>query len=253
VDAGNLWQAAEEGVLATLRSDVLEGNNPAHLRDAEGRWFGLSVRARTVVYATDRVKPEELTTYEGLADPRWKGRLCLRSSKKVYNQSLVAAMINRAGEEATERVVRGWVANLAADPFADDTKTIEAVAAGVCDVGLVNTYYYGRFMEKQPGAKVAIFWPNQGGSGVHVNVSGAGLTRHAKHPAEARRLLEWLSSPAAQGRFASLNLEYPANPAVAPDPKVATWGAFKADTLNVADLGRLQAKAVMLMDRAGYR
>lgn len=253
VDAGNLWQAAEQGVLAEVQSPVLQANIPAHLRDPGNRWFGLSVRARTIAYSTERVKPGELTSYEDLADPKWKGRLCLRTSKKVYNQSLVAMLVARHGEERAEQVVRGWVANLATEPFANDTKAIEAVAAGQCDVTIVNTYYYGRLIQDRPDLKVALFWPNQDSSGVHVNVSGAGVTRHAKHPDAARALLEWLSSAAAQGMFASLNMEYPVNTQVAPDPVVAAWGEFKGDELNVSEAGRLQATAIRLMDRAGYR
>ncbi|MDZ7751125.1 MAG: Fe(3+) ABC transporter substrate-binding protein [Gammaproteobacteria bacterium] len=253
VDAGNLWQAAEQGVLAAVESETLKANVPAHLRDPEGRWFGLSVRARTIVYSTERVDTEELSTYEGLADPKWQGRLCLRTSKKVYNQSLVAMMMERLGAERTQEVVEGWVANLATQPFSNDTKTMEAVAAGQCDVAIVNTYYFGRLQKKDPDIELALFWPNQDDSGVHVNVSGAGITRHAPHPEAALRLLEWLSTPAAQDRFAGLNMEYPVNPAVEPDPLVAAWGDFKADNINVSKAGELQAEAVMLMDRAGYR
>lgn len=253
VDAGNLWQAAEQGVLAPVESEVLEANVPEHLQDPANRWFGLSVRARTIVYNTERVDPAELSTYRALADPKWRGRLCLRTSKKVYNQSLVAMMMARLGEEKTEEVVEGWVANLATQPFSNDTKTMEAVAAGQCDVAIVNTYYFGRLQKKDPDINLALFWPNQEGSGVHVNISGAGITRHAENPEAALKLLEWLSTPAAQERFAGLNMEYPVNPAVAPDPLVASWGDFKADTINVARAGELQAEAVMLMDRAGYR
>jgi iron(III) transport system substrate-binding protein len=211
------------------------------------------VRARTIVYSTERVKPEELSTYEDLASPKWKGRLCLRTSKKVYNQSLVAMMIARLGEAKTEQVVKGWVGNLATNVFSNDTKVMEAIAAGQCDVGIANTYYFGRLQKKRPDIALALFWPNQAESGVHVNISGAGVTAHAKHREAAVRLLEWLSSRDAQGMFASLNMEYPANPEVAPDPAVAAWGEFKGDTINVAEAGRLQTKAVMLMDRAGYR
>lgn len=253
VDAGNLWQAVEAGVLAELSSPVLERNIPAHLRDPEGRWYGLSVRARTVVYNTGRVAPGDLSSYEDLGAPQWKGRLCLRTSKKVYNQSLVAALISRLGEPETERIVRGWVGNLAAEPFADDTKVLEALAVGLCDVGILNTYYYGNYMKDHPEAKLAIFWPNQATSGVHVNVSGAAVTRHAKSPQAAQRLLEWLSETKAQAIFGGLNLEYPVRADVPVDPAVAAWGTFKQDPLNVSDLGRLQARAVMLMDRAGYR
>ena len=253
VDAGNLWQAAEEGVLAPTDSATLQQNIPAHLRDPQGRWFGLSVRARTIVYSPKRVKPGELSTYEALGDPTFKGRLCLRTSKKVYNQSLVAMMIARHGEAKTEQIVRSWVKNLAAPVFADDTQLMQAIVAGQCDVGIVNTYYFGRLKKKDPQAPIAIFWPNQKDNGVHVNVSGAGVTAHAKHRVAAVKLLEWLSSPKAQNLFADDNLEYPANPAVKPHAIVAAWGSFKPDTINVAEAGRLQAQAVKLMDRAGYR
>lgn len=253
VDAGNLWQAAEKGVLAPIQSSTLDKNIPAHLRDEKGRWFGLSVRARTIVYATDRVKDGELTTYEGLADPKWKGRLCLRTSKKVYNQSLVAMMIAQQGEKAAEAIVKGWVNNLATAPFSNDTKTMKAIAAGQCDVGIVNTYYYGRLMKKEPGTRLALFWPNQNDRGVHVNISGAGVTKNAKHREQAIKLIEWLSGAEAQKIFASLNMEYPANLAIESDKVVKAWGTFKQDQLNVAKAGELQAASVMLMDRAGYK
>ncbi|MET0085465.1 MAG: Fe(3+) ABC transporter substrate-binding protein [Sedimenticola sp.] len=253
VDAGNLWQAADKGVLTGIESSTLSENVPGHLRDPGNRWFGLSVRARTIVYSTERVKDGELTSYEELADPRWKGRLCLRTSKKVYNQSLVAMMMARLGEEQAEQVVKGWVENLATQPFSNDTKTMQAIAAGQCDVGIVNTYYFGRLQKKDPNIKLALFWPNQQSSGVHVNISGAGVTRHAKNRAEAVKLLEWLSSKEAQDLVAGLNMEYPANPSINADPVVSAWGEFKGDTINVAKAGELQARAVMLMDRAGYR
>lgn len=253
VDAGNLWMAASDGVLARVDSKLLSANIPAHLRDPDNRWFGLSVRARTLVYSTARVKPGDLSSYEALAEPEWKGRLCLRTSKKVYNQSLVAMMIARHGEAKTEQIVRGWVANLATEPISDDTKVMEAIAAGQCDVGIVNTYYYGRLMLKSPNTPIALYWPNQKTTGVHVNVSGAGVTSHAKHREAAIRLLEWLSSEQAQNLFADENLEYPVNPRTKPHATVAAWGAFKQDTINVSEAGRLQAAAVKLMDRAGYK
>ncbi|MHB9158039.1 MAG: extracellular solute-binding protein [Thiobacillus sp.] len=257
VDAGNLWQASEEGLLRPIQSKTLETNVPAHLRDPANEWFGLSVRARTLVYNTGKVKPADLSTYEDLASPNWQGRLCLRTSKKVYNQSLVAMMITEYGEGKTEDMVRGWVDNLATSPFPDDTKAMEAVAAGQCDATLVNTYYFGRLMEKKPNLPLAIFWPNQNlknkASGVHVNISGAGVTRHAKNPAGAQKLIEWLSSDKAQNLFADVNLEYPVNPKVAPDKTVAAWGSFRQSLINVKEAGSLQTKAVRLMDRAGYK
>ncbi len=257
VDAGNLWQASKEGLLRPIASKTLEANVPAHLRDPGNEWFGLSVRARTLVYNTGKVKPADLSTYEALADPKWKGRLCLRTSKKVYNQSLVAMMITEYGEAKTENMVRGWVANLATSPFPDDTKAMEAVAAGQCDVTLVNTYYYGRLMAKQPNLPLAIFWPNQQlknkAAGVHVNISGAGVTRYAHNPVGAQKLIEWLSSDKAQNLFADVNLEYPVNPNVAPDKTVAAWGSFRQNLINVKEAGSLQTQAVRLMDRAGYK
>jgi iron(III) transport system substrate-binding protein len=252
VDAGSLWLAAQRGVLAKVQSPALEASVPANLRDADGRWFGLSQRARTIVRSTERVQASELSTYEALAEPAWKGRLCLRSAKKVYNQSLVATMIARDGEAETERRVRGWVANLAAPPLADDTLVVQAIAGGECDVGIVNTYYLGRMLKDDPKLPVAVFWPDQAGAGVHVNISGAGVTAHSRHKAQAQKLLEWLASADAQHEFAAINLEYPVNPAVAMDPLIAAWGKFKADPVHVAEAGRLQPEAVRLMDRAGW-
>jgi len=253
VDAGNLWQAANMGLLQSTESEVLEQNIPAKYQDSENRWFGLSIRARTIVYSTERVKPEELSTYENLATAAWDGRLCLRTSKKVYNQSLVATLIERHGEQRTEEIVKGWVDNLVTDVFPNDTSLMEAIVAGQCDVGIVNTYYFGRMQAENPAIPMALFWPNQLTSGVHVNVSGAGVTRHAKHPAQARQLLEWLAQGEAQAMFGGLNMEYPVNPAVPVDDLVKSWGEFKADDLNVEVAGRRQAEAIKLMDRAGYR
>jgi len=253
VDAGNLWQAGEKGVLTKIDSPVLNANVPAELRDPEGRWYGLSKRARTIVYSTERVKPEEISSYEDLASDKWKSRLCLRTSKKVYNQSLVATLIARHGEQEAEKIVKGWVDNLAVAPFSNDTKTMEGVLAGQCDLGVVNTYYFGRLQKKDPGIKLALAWPNQDSSGVHVNVSGAGITKHAKNPEAARKLLEWLSSETAQADFAGLNMEYPVNPRVEPTDLVKAWGDFKGDPINVSEAGRLQGDAIRLMDRAGYR
>lgn len=252
VDVGNLWQATELGLLQPTESTTLDANIPAELRESENRWVGLSVRARTMVYSTDRVTEGELTTYEALAADTWSDRLCLRTSKKVYNQSLVASMIDTLGAEQTETVVRGWVDNLATAPFSNDTKAMEAVMAGQCDVTIVNTYYFGRLKKKQPDAALALFWPNQADRGVHINVSGGGITKHAKQPEAARKLLEWLSSPEAQRKLAENNQEYPANGGVKPSAEVASWGEFKADAMHVEAAGRLQAEAVKLMDRAGY-
>ena len=253
VDAGNLWHAAREGVLQSVQSDILQQNIPEQYRDPGDMWFGLSLRARTIVYSTERVKPTDLSSYEALGEPQWKVRLVLRTSKKVYNQSLVAMLLAEYGEHETEKIVRTWVDNLATDPFSNDTKVMEAILAGQGDVGIVNTYYFGRLLKKNPDIKLALYWPNQESGGVHVNVSGAGVTRYAKHPEAAIRFLEWLSSDKAQNLFADANMEYPVNPNIAPHAYVAAWGDFKASEKNLAIAGQLQEAAIRLMDRAGYR
>ncbi|ABM61963.1 Fe(3+) ABC transporter substrate-binding protein [Halorhodospira halophila] len=253
VDAGNLHQATENDLLARLDSSELRGRIPEHLRDPDDRWFGLSVRARTIMYSPERVDPEELDSYANLADEKWEGRLCLRTSQQVYNQSLVAMMLHHEGEEETARIVEGWVDNLATSPFSNDTAVLEAIEAGQCDVGITNTYYLGRVLRDNPDFPVEVFWADQDGHGTHVNVSGAGITQHASNPEKAQKLLEWLASDDAQEQFAAINLEYPAVEGVDLDPIVANWGEFEPDTINVSEAGRLQREATMLMDRAGYR
>jgi iron(III) transport system substrate-binding protein len=252
VDAGNLWNAARGGLLARIDSPELTSNIPAHLRDPEQRWFGLTVRARTIVYNTRKVTPVELSTYEALADPKWKGRVCLRTSSYIYNQSMLATLIKRHGEARTEEVVRGWVAN---QPILinGDTKILESIAAGQCDVGLTNHYYLARIVAKDPAFPVAPFWANQATSGTHVNVSGAGVTAHAKNRANAIKFVEFLSGPEAQQMFADLAFEYPVNAQAAVNPIVARWGKFKQDDVNIAAAGEFQAAAVKLADRAGYK
>ncbi|MDQ3269766.1 MAG: extracellular solute-binding protein [Pseudomonadota bacterium] len=256
VDAGNLWQAANMELLQPVDSAVLQANIPPNLRDPENRWFGLSARARTMIHNPAVTPASALSGYEDLADPKWRGKLCLRTSASVYNQSLVATMLARLGKERTEEVVKGWVDNLAAPPFANDTAVIEAVAAGRCAVGIVNSYYLGRAQRDDPALPVTVFWANQQGenaSGTHVDVSGAGITAHADNVAGARAFIEWLSAGEAQAMYANENLEYPANPQVEAAPIVKAWGDYRQNPINVAEAGRLQADAVKLMDRAGYR
>ncbi len=258
VDAGNLWQATEVGVLQPVESAILNSNVPKHLRGRDNSWFSLTIRARTMVYNTDTLSASDLSTYEALAQPEWAGRLCLRTSKKVYNQSLVATMIATLGEEQAEQVVAGWVDNLALDPFSNDTKVMEAVALEQCEVGIVNTYYYGRLKKQKPEIPLALFWPNQQGEGaqgrgVHVNVSGVGITRASQNKVLAQQLIEWLTTPEAQRMLMDLNQEYPVNPSVEMNAELQAWGLFKGDQIDVSEAGRLQAAAVKLMDRVGYR
>ncbi|ATR85297.1 iron ABC transporter substrate-binding protein [Pseudomonas sp. HLS-6] len=252
VDAGNLWQAEQMGILQPIQSSVIDANIPSQYRASSHDWTGLSLRARTIVYSTERVKPEELSTYEALADKQWEGRLCLRTAKKVYNQSLTATLIETHGAEKTEQIIKGWVNNLSTDVFSDDTALLLAIKAGQCDVGIVNTYYYGRLHQQDPKLPVKLFWPNQADRGVHVNLSGIGLTKYAPHPEAAKALVEWMTGADAQKMFASINQEFPANPKVAPSEEVAAWGTFKADALPVEVAGKRQAEAIRLMDRAGW-
>jgi len=253
VDAGNLWQAAEQGLLQPVASSVLEANVPAKYRDPEGRWTGLSLRARTIFYDPSKVSADQLSTYADLADPKWKGKLCLRTSKKVYNQSLVASMMEHLGAEKTEAVIRGWVANLATDVFSDDTNLLEAIAAGQCEVGIANSYYYGRLLDEKPDFPVKIFWSNQGTTGTHVNISGAGVVTGSDNADGALKLMEWLSSDDAQGLYASADKEFPVKVGVDESEMLRSWGQFKPDDINVQKFGALQTQAIQMMDKAGYK
>jgi len=251
VDVGNLWLATEEELLQPIQSSLLEQNIPDHLQDPENRWFALSLRARTIVYSKERVNPEELSTYEALSDPKWKDRLVLRPSTKVYTLSLVASLIAEYGEAEAEEIVKGWVAN---NPIYidSDTRSLEAIAAGERDVGIVNTYYLARLLNEDADFPVSIFWANQENRGTHINLSGGGVTTHARNVESAIQLMEWLSGP-GQKLFADGNFEFPVNPEVDPHPLIAAWGSFKSDKVSVSELGRLQAAANKILDRADYQ
>ena len=258
-DAGRLHRARELGLLAPLQSEVLAQRIPASYRDPEGHWFGLSLRARPILYVRDKVDPAELSTYAALADPRWKGRICIRSSDNIYNQSLVAAMIATRGEAETEAWAKGFVANFARPPQGGDRDQIKAAAAGQCDIAIANTYYLAAMLnddaaaERDSAAKLGVFWPDQDGRGVHVNVSGIALTTAARNTEQARKLIEFLVSDEAQRWYAETNHEYPVVPGVEPSDTLKAWGRFKADDLNLSELGRHNADAVRLMDRAGWK
>lgn len=253
VDAGNLWYAGSQDLFQPVQTETLKSNIPSHLRDPNGLWTGLSVRARTIVYSTDRVNSADLSTYADLSASKWKGKLCLRTSKKIYTKSLAASVIYNHGEDKAGDIISGWVNNLAATPNAKDSHVMNAILSGQCDVGLVNTYYFGRLIEKNPTAPLKLFWANQDTTGVHVNVSGAGVTKHASNAKGATQLLEWLSSAKAQAIYGSLNKEYPANQNIASDDVVSAWGSFKQDSMNLSQAGILQADAVKLMQIQGYR
>ena len=256
-DVGNLWTVAERGLLRPVQSDALDRSVPSAFRDPEGRWYGLSRRERTIFYARDRVDPATASSYEALADPRWRGKLCLRTARQGYTQSLVAMLIAQHGSARAEQIVRGWVDNLATDVFTNDTVLLEAIAAGRCDVGIANVYYYTGAVKQNPALaeQVKLLWADQGAGqgGVHVNLSGAGVVRHAKNPEGARRLLEWMVSERAQADYVEGLYERPVNPAVEPDPVTQSWGRFTPDATNGAVLGARQAEAIKLLARTGYK
>lgn len=261
VDAGRLYRAKISGVLQPIKNAQLEKRIPQNFRDVDNYWFGLSQRTRPLIYAPDRVSAKDLSTYEALADEKWKGRICVRSSNNIYNMSLVASMIASNGIEKTEAWARGLVNNFARPPAGGDTDQIKAVAAGQCDVAIANTYYLGRLMLSKKASdnavanKVAVFNPNQGEGdrGVHVNVSGIGITRYAKNIEAANRLLEFLVSDKAQVWYAEINSEYPVVEGVALSDTVKSFGEFKADNMYLGKLGLNNLAAVKLMDRAGWR
>lgn len=259
VDAGRLWRAEQEGILAAVDSPILNAVLPDSLRHPDGLWFGLTQRVRGIVYAPDRVDASQLSTYEDLADERFEGRVCIRSSSNIYNQSMMASLIASVGPEAAEAWAEGVVANMARSPQGGDTDQIRAVAAGECDVAVVNHYYLARLMASDDAADrevadaVAWLFPNQDGRGVHVNISGAGIVATAPNYANAVRLLVYLTSPAAQELFAGSNNEYPAVSGAAPSDETASFGDFVSDAVNVSLYGENNPEAVRIFDRAGWR
>jgi iron(III) transport system substrate-binding protein len=256
-DAGRLYRAKVAGVLQPVESKALTQAVPASYRDPENYWFGLSMRARPIWYVKGKVDPSELSTYEALADPKWKGRVCIRSSGNIYNQSLVAALIAHNGEPKTEQWAQGLVKSFARKPTGGDRDQIKAAAAGQCDIAVANTYYVGGMLsdpaEREAAEKVAVFWPDQDGKGTHVNVSGIGLTAAAKNQANAVKLMEFLAGDEAQRWYAEANHEYPVKAGIAWSETLKGFGAFKPDMLNMGRLGELNAAAVKLMDRAGWK
>lgn len=254
VDAGRLWSADEAGLFAPLQSDLLTQRIPANLRHPDGHWFAIAKRARVLVYADGRVDPAQLSGYGSLADPAFKGRVCARSSGNIYNISLMSALINRWGEERAQDWAAKVAANFARDPQGGDTDQIKAVAAGECDVALVNHYYFARLAIEEPGATdgLSVFWPEED-EGVHVNISGGGVAKGARNPELAQRFLEFAASDAGQRLFADLTSEYPAVDGVSyNNPVLSGLGTFKADPLPANDLGSRQRLAQQLFDRAGW-
>jgi iron(III) transport system substrate-binding protein len=259
VDAGRLVHAKNIDILQPIRSAALEAAIPATYRDPDGFWFGLGLRARLIFYAVDRVKPSDIATYDDLTDPKWKGKILIRSSNNIYNQSLLAAMIHNLGPAKAEAWARDVARNLARSPQGGDTDQLLALAAGVGDLAVANQYYYLRLVhsavesERQAAAKLMPIWPDQKGRGAHVNVSGAGVAKYAKNPAAAVKLLEFLASPEAQRIYAEVGYEFPVRPGVSVSPALAALGDFKADTIPLKVLGDNNPEAVRIFDRVGWR
>nr|WP_298929737.1 Fe(3+) ABC transporter substrate-binding protein [uncultured Erythrobacter sp.] len=257
VDAGRLWRAEEAGVLAPVNSEVLAERLPAYLRHPDGLWFGLSTRARVIIYDKAQGEPAGLENYADLADPAYRGDICIRSSSNIYNISLLSSIIANDGADAAEAWATGVVANFARDPQGNDTAQIESVAAGECRIAVVNTYYLARFAggddeQKALFDKLGVIFPDQDGNGTHINVSGAGLVKGAPNEANAIAFLEYLTSESAQRYFADGNNEYPAVDGLDANSAVEALGPFKPDTLNAAQIGSNQAQAVQIFDRAGW-
>lgn len=258
-DAGRLHRAKQAGLLQKLDSTEIKQVVPAAYRDKDQQWVGLSVRSRPIMYSKSRFKPEQLSTYEALAKPELKGKICIRSSNNIYNQSLVASMLKARGEQKTQAWAKGLVSNFARPPKGGDRDQIKAVANGICDVAVANTYYLGGMLSSKDPAqvaaakKVAVFWPNQQGRGAHVNVSGAGIIKTAKNKREAEQLISFLLSKPAQQWYAKANHEYPVRADVKASELLQSWGEFKADGVNLSYLGELNGAAVKVMDKAGWR
>ncbi len=259
VDAGRLWRAEQSQLLQPVTSKTLNDKIPENLRHPEGLWFGLTKRVRMLVYNKAKVKPTELSTYEALAEPAWKGRVCVRSSNNIYNQSLLGSFIESKGAEATEQWAKGLVANLARPPKGGDVDQIKAVAAGQCDVAIVNHYYVARLAQSKKAKnqavieQVGVFFPNQSDRGTHVNISGAGVVANAPHKDHAIAFMEYLTSPNAQKIFAEANNEYPAVIGVEASTALKQYGEFKSDTINVSAYGRNNPEATKIADRAGWQ
>ncbi len=258
VDAGNLWRAQNQGAFQPVESAELAAQIPPHLREAAGHWFAFATRARVILYDKEKISPQDIRDYEDLADPRWRGRILIRSSNNIYNQSLLASIVAADGAAAAESWATGLVENFARKPEGGDIDQIKALIAGEGSLAVSNTYYFARLLAgEEPDLltkldRIGILFPNQTNRGTHVNVSGAGIAAHAPHRENAVKFLEYLISPPAQEIFAGANYEFPVRGGVASASVVAGWGGFKADTLPVAKLGEFNAEAVMIMDRVGW-
>ncbi|WP_068088008.1 Fe(3+) ABC transporter substrate-binding protein [Polycladidibacter stylochi] len=258
VDIGRLQGAEELGVTQPLNDPEINKHIPANLRDPDGNWFGLTTRARVIYASRDRVKQDKVT-YEELADPKWKGRICTRSGQHVYSIGLIASMIAHHGEDETKKWLEAVRDNLARKPTGNDRAQVKAIFAGECDIALGNTYYMGKMQtnEKDPeqkewAASVRILFPNSDDRGSHVNISGVALAKYAPHKENAIKLMEFLASPEAQSIYAAQNFEYPVLPGAKASERVQSWGNLKPDTVAIDQIGDLRKKASQLVDIVGF-
>ncbi len=259
VDAGRLHRAKTGGLLQSIESETLDNIVASNLKDKDNQWYGLTYRARVIVYNPETINPDSIATYEALANPALKGKVLIRSSDNVYNQSLLASIIAHQGEEGATEWAQGVVNNMARDPKGGDRDQVKAIAAGEGDVAVINSYYLGNMLnssseeEVEAGNKVKILFPNQSGRGTHINVSGAGVAKHAPNKENAIKFIEYLASDKAQKVFAEANYEYPVNQNVAWAGTLKNWGEFKTDSLNLTLLGENNELAVKTFDRAGWK
>ena len=259
VDAGRLHRAKEAGVLQSINSKTINKNVPSEMRDPDGFWYGLTVRARVIVYAKDRINSNELSTYEDLANAKWKGKIAIRSSGNIYNQSLMASLIEANGSRRALRWAIGIRKNMARAPRGNDRDQVRAVAAGLADIAVVNTYYLGILANSKEKKdrdvfnKVSVFFPNQNNRGTHINISGAGIAKYSKNKSDAIKFIEFLTSPEAQETFGKVNYEYPLFIENNKSDLLKSWGTFKADKQNLSILGIRNSEAVKLFDRADWK
>ena len=259
VDAGRLHRAKEAGVLQSINSKTINKNVPSEMRDPDGFWYGLTVRARVIVYAKDRINSNELSTYEDLATAKWKGKIAIRSSGNIYNQSLMASLIEANGSRRALRWAIGIRKNMARAPRGNDRDQVRAVAAGLADIAVVNTYYLGILANSKEKKdrdvfnKVSVFFPNQNNRGTHINISGAGIAKYSKNKSDAIKFIEFLTSPEAQETFGKVNYEYPLFIENNKSDLLKSWGTFKADKQNLSILGIRNSEAVKLFDRADWK
>lgn len=258
-DVGRLYRAVEMDLVKAFDSTIVEENVPAHLRASDNMWTALTVRARVIAYALERVDPSSLSTYEALTGPEWTGKVLVRSSSNIYNQSLLASFIALNGEEAAKEWASGIVANMARTPEGNDRDQMKAVAAGEGDVAIVNTYYVGKMLnssdeyEVEVGKKIGVFFPSQETNGTHINISGAALIQYSKHSQEATKLLEFLTSEVAQTDYANANYEYPVNEAVEPSDLLKSFGEFEIQDIDLSLLGEYNEEAVKIFNEVGWK